>query len=180
MPRRQVNALDCECSLAYILHMNNKMERTLVVLKPDAVQRQIVGEILGRFERKGLKIVAMKMLMVDGDSAKSMYSVHTGEEFYERLVVFMTSSPVVAVVLEGLAAIDVVRSMVGPTFGPDAPAGTIRGDFGMSMRYNLIHASDSLESAGREIGVFFAPREIQDYSLDADGWIYDMTGAEPI
>ncbi|MCD6365428.1 MAG: nucleoside-diphosphate kinase [Planctomycetes bacterium] len=156
------------------------MERTLVVFKPDAVQRRIVGEILGRFERKGLKIVAMKMLTIDTPRAERMYSVHAGKEFYERLVAFMTCAPVVAVVLEGLAAVEVVRSMVGPTFGPDGQAGTIRGDFGMSRRYNLIHASDSLESAQREIDVFFAPREIQDYSSIGEAWIYDMTGPEPI
>lgn len=156
------------------------MEKTLIVLKPDTVQRQIVGEIISRFERKGLKIVAMKMLMLDIEQAKKMYAVHEGQEFYERLVAFMTSSPIIAMVIDGADAIAVTRMMVGPTFGPAAPAGTIRGDFGMSKRYNIIHASDSVKSATQEIKVFFSPDEIQDYSLQDDQWIYDMTGEKPI
>ncbi len=152
------------------------MERTLIVLKPDAVQRQLVGRIVGRFERKGLKIVAMKLLSVSRDLARRMYSVHEGKSFYDALVEFITASPVVAVVLEGAGAIGVCRTLMGPTFGPDAPGGTIRGDFGMSRRYNLIHGSDSPEAAAREIPLFFAPGELVDYELIAERWIYARSG----
>ena len=148
------------------------MEQTLIVLKPDAVQRQLVGEIVTRLERKGLKIVAMKMLTLDLARARRMYAVHEGKEFHERLIAFMTASPVVAIVAVGREAVAVVRDMAGPTFGPDAPPGTVRGDFGMSRRYNLIHASDSPDSAACEIPVFFGQDEIQDYPLDGEHWIY--------
>ena len=148
------------------------MERTLIVLKPDAVQRQLAGRIIERFERKGLKIVALKMLRVGPELARRMYSVHEGRDFYAPLVEFITASPVVALVLEGVGAISVCRSLMGPTFGPDAPAGTIRGDFGMSRRYNLVHASDSPASADHEIPLFFDESDIQDYPLDAEHWIY--------
>jgi len=156
------------------------MEQTLIVLKPDAVQRHLVGEILARFERKGLKVAALKMLTIDDQRARRMYAVHEGKEFHERLITFMTRSPVVAMVLEGMGVIEVVRAMVGPTFGPDAPAGTIRGDLGMSRRYNLIHASDSAESAGREIPTLFEPGEIQSYTFDDESWIYDTTDGRTI
>ena len=148
------------------------MERTLIVLKPDAVQRQIVGQIVERFERKGLKVVGLKMLRVDGDLARKMYSVHEDKDFYGPLVEFITASPVVAIVLEGVGAIGVCRSLMGPTFGPEAPGGTIRGDFGMSRRYNLIHGSDSPESAAREIPLFFEPGELCDYELVNVAWVY--------
>ena len=148
------------------------MEKMLVVLKPDAVHRRLVGEILVRLERKGVKIIAMKMLQVDTPRAKQMYSVHEGKDFYEPLLKFITASPVVAMVVEGVDVISVVRAMMGPTFGPDAPGGTIRGDLGMSRRYNLIHGSDSLESAQREIPIFFDEKEILDYDLIDDKWVY--------
>ena len=147
------------------------MQRTLIVLKPDAVQRQLAGQIIDRFERKGLKIVGLRMLQVDKDLARRMYSVHEGKDFYDALVEFITASPVVAMVLEGPGAIAVCRSMMGPTFGPDAPGGTIRGDFGMSRRYNLIHGSDSAESAGREIPLFFGAADLVDYELAGGVWI---------
>lgn len=156
------------------------MEQTLIVLKPDAVQRQLIGRIVARLERKGLKIVAMKMLTLDLDLARRMYAVHEGKEFYDRLIACMTASPVVAIVAVGREAITVVRDMVGPTFGPDAPAGTIRGDFGMSRRYNLLHASDSPESAAYEIPVFFGKDEIQEYHLDGEQWIYAEQEGERI
>jgi len=146
-------------------------ERTLIVLKPDAVQRQLAGRIIERFERKGLKIVGLKMLRVSPDLARRMYSVHEGKDFYAPLVEFITASPVVAIVLEGPGAIGVCRSLMGPTFGPDAPAGTIRGDFGMSRRYNLIHGSDSPASAAREIPLYFQPGELVDYDLAGGRWI---------
>lgn len=152
------------------------MERTLIVLKPDAVQRQLAGRILDRFERKGLKIVGLKMLRVDEDLARRMYSEHEGKPFHGPLVTFITASPVVAMVLEGPGAVAVCRSLMGPTFGPDAPGGTIRGDFGMSRRYNLIHGSDSPESAAREIPLFFQPGELCDYDLAVGEWVLARDG----
>lgn len=156
------------------------MERTLIVLKPDAVQRQLVGQIVSRFERKGLKIVGMKLLRVSPDLAARMYGVHEDKSFYEPLIEFITASPVVAMVLEGVGAIAVCRTLIGPTFGPDAPGGTIRGDFGMSKRYNLIHGSDSPESAGLEIPLFFAEEELADYELISGGSIYAKSDGQLI
>ena len=150
----------------------SQTQRTLVILKPDAVQRQLVGEILGRLEAKGLKIVGLKMVQISQELARRMYAVHEGKEFYEPLVEFMTASPAVTCVLEGIGAIAVVRKLVGATFCPDAEAGTIRGDLGMSRRYNLVHASDSPESAATEIPVFFSEDELMDYSLVGERWIY--------
>ena len=156
------------------------MERTLIVLKPDAVQRQLVGRIIARFEQKGLKIVAMKMAKVSQAQARAMYAAHQGKEFYRPLVEFMGASPVVAMVVEGQSAVSVVREMIGPTFGPDAPPGTIRGDLGLSRRYNLVHGSDSPESADREIGLFFQPDDISDYEMNAARWVYAEWRGEPI
>ena len=154
------------------------MERTLVVLKPDAVQRQLVGRITARFEAKGLKIAGVKMLRVTAELAREMYETHKGKDFYKPLIEFITTSPVVAMVLEGKDAIAITRAMLGPTFGPDAPAGTIRGDFAMSRRYNLVHGSDSPESAEREIPLFFEPGEIMDYELHGERWIYARLDGE--
>ena len=148
------------------------MERTLVVLKPDTICRRLIGEILSRLERKGVKITALKMMQVDTPQAKQMYSVHKGKDFYEPLLKFITTSPVIAMVVEGVDVISIVRTMMGPTFCPDAPGGTIRGDLGMSRRYNLIHGSDSPESAQREIPIFFDEKEILDYDLIDDTWVY--------
>ncbi len=148
------------------------MEKTLVVLKPDAIQRKFIGEILGRFEKRGLKFVAMRMVKVSPALAEEAYAVHKGKDFYEPLVKFVTSSPVLAMVLEGVDAIKIVRAMMGPTFGPDAPSGTIRGDMGMSRRYNLIHGSDSPESAEREIPLFFRDEDIIEYSLADEQWTF--------
>ncbi|MCK5113361.1 MAG: nucleoside-diphosphate kinase [Phycisphaerae bacterium] len=150
------------------------MEKMLVVLKPDALQRRLVGEILGRLERKGVKIAAMKMLQVDLPRAKKMYSVHKEKDFYEPLLKFITASPVIAMVAEGVDVIHIVRAMMGKTFGPDADSGTIRGDFGMSRRYNLIHGSDCPDSAAREIPIFFDEDEIIDYKLAEDTWVYSV------
>lgn len=141
------------------------MERTLVVLKPDAVGRRLIGRIVARLEDKGLKIVGLRMLAVDEPLARAMYSVHAGKDFYEPLVDFIRSGPVVALVVEGNEAIAVVRRLMGPTYGPQAEPGTVRGDFGMSRRYNLIHGSDSPESAQREIPLFFTPGDLLDYPM---------------
>lgn len=138
-------------------------ERTLILLKPDAVQRRLAGRILTRFEEKGLKIVAMKLMQISRDLAERHYAPHKGKGFFEPLVKFMTGSPVVAMILEGPSAIDVARKMMGATFGHKAEPGTIRGDFGISNQYNLVHGSDSKESADREISLFFAPKEILEY-----------------
>jgi nucleoside-diphosphate kinase len=156
------------------------MERTLVMLKPDAVQRQLVGRIIARFEAKGLKIVGMKMLRIPAKLARELYKPHKGKDFYKPLVEFITAVPVVAMVLEGKDAISVARALMGPTFGPDAPAGTIRGDFGMSRRYNLVHGSDSQASADREISLLFAPDDLLDYELLAERWIYARLNGQPL
>lgn len=148
------------------------MERTLILLKPDAVQRGLVGQILGRFEQKGLKIVAMKLMQITPELAARHYEAHKDRKFYPGLVKFMTSSPVVALALEGIDAIKICRTMMGATFGADAAPGTIRGDFGVSRSYNLVHGSDSPEAAARELGLFF-PEGLVKYDYAAVHWIYD-------
>ncbi len=149
------------------------MERTLLVCKPDAVQRGLVGAILSRFEQRGLKVAALKMIPLDEARAKKLYSVHVDKYFFEPLIEFITSSPIVAVVLEGRGAVEAARRMVGQTNSPEAQAGTIRGDWGLSQRHNLVHASDSPESAEHEIAVLFRGDEIIDYNLDTDRWTYE-------
>jgi nucleoside-diphosphate kinase len=156
------------------------VERTLVILKPDAVQRGLVGEILGRFERKGLKTVGLKMAVVDEATARTHYAVHEGKDFYEPLVAFITSGPSVLIVLEGMEAVAVVRRMIGSTFGTDAEPGTVRGDLGISRRFNLAHASDGAESAAREIALFFGAGECVAWERGQEGWIYDLSGPEPV
>jgi len=131
------------------------MQQTLVLLKPDAVERRLVGEILGRFERKGLTLTAMMLMQITPEFSKRHYAEHVSKPFYVGLEAYITSGPVVAAILEGPEAIKVVRAMVGPTNGIDAPAGTIRGDLSLSPQQNLVHASDSPESAKREIELFF-------------------------
>jgi nucleoside-diphosphate kinase len=146
-------------------------QRTLVLLKPDAVNRRLMGEIISRFERKGLKIVAMKMLHVSREMASEHYAVHRGKPFYDSLIEYITSGPVVAMVLEGDNAISVVRRMMGKTNGQEAEPGTIRGDYSMSIQNNLVHGSDSPESASREIGIFFHEDEILEYTMVDEHWI---------
>ena len=130
-------------------------ERTLVLLKPDAVRRGLVGELLGRYERKGLTIVALDLRRIDADTADRHYAEHVGKDFYPPLRAFVTSGPLVALVLEGDQAIDVVRLLHGATDGRAAAPGTVRGDLSLSNRENLVHASDSAESAARELGIWF-------------------------
>jgi nucleoside-diphosphate kinase len=156
------------------------MQRSLVILKPDAVQRGLVGQIVGRFEAKGLKLAAMKMMQISRELAERHYGVHRGKDFYPPLIDYITSAPVVVMVLEGAGAVDVVRRMMGTTFGYDAEPGTIRGDLGLSRRLNLVHGSDSPEAADKEIPLFFSPGEVLDYRRDGDGWIYDMSGPDPV
>jgi nucleoside-diphosphate kinase len=147
------------------------MERTLVIVKPDGVQRALVGEIVGRFERRGMKIVAMKMLQVSKALAEQHYAVHKGKFFYDSLVEYITSSPVVVFVLEGNEAIKVVRAMVGSTRPWEAASGTIRGDLAMMGLRNLIHASDAPETAQSEIALWFKAEEITSYTRETDRWV---------
>jgi nucleoside-diphosphate kinase len=137
---------------------DNAAERTLVLIKPDAVRRGLIGEILGRFERKGLVLEAMVLREMDADLADRHYAEHVEKPFYPPLKTFMTGGPLVAVILAGEAAIDVVRALVGATDGRKAAAGTIRGDFSLSNRENLVHASDSPDSAKRELALWFPDR----------------------
>ncbi|MCH2525316.1 MAG: nucleoside-diphosphate kinase [Dehalococcoidia bacterium] len=148
-------------------------ERTLVLVKPDGVQRGLVGTVVAVLERKGLKIVGMKMLHVSEELASRHYAAHTEKPFYKGLVSFITSSPLVALVLEGPRAVEVVRNTMGGTNPSDAAPGTIRGDFGLDIEHNIIHGSDSTESAQTEIGLFFAEDEVVDYSRNIDTWIIE-------
>jgi nucleoside-diphosphate kinase len=155
------------------------METTLIILKPDAVQRGLMGRILTRFEEKGLQIVGAKMIKISQHMAERHYESHKGKPFYEGLVKFMTSSPVLVLAIRGVGAIGISRSMMGATFGSKADAGTIRGDFGVSNSFNLIHGSDSPEAAERELEIFFEEGEILDYERPGDQWVYDMSGGDP-
>ena len=140
------------------------MERTLVLLKPDCVQRRLIGRILARFEDKGLNIIAMKMMQVTPELSKEHYAEHVQKPFYQGLEDFITSGPIVALAVEGLQAIRVVRDMLGATNGLKAAAGTIRGDFSSSMQMNLVHASDGPEAAERELGLYFQADELHPYA----------------
>ena len=156
------------------------MERTLVILKPDALQRRLIGRIIQRFEDKGFKICALKMMRISRELAERHYGQHKGKEFYEPLVNYMTGTPVVVLVLEGKNAIIISRRMMGKTFGADADPGTIRGDFAISNRFNLVHGSDSPEAAEREIALFFEPAELMDYEAGDTQWVYDWSGDAPV
>lgn len=148
-------------------------ERTFAMLKPDAVQRGLVGEILGRLERKGLRIVALKLIRVTAEQAARHYAVHEGKPFYERLVAYIQSSPVVALVLEAPDAVSQLRLLVGATRPSEAAPGTIRGDLGIDISNNLIHAGDSAENAAFEIGVYFTEQEILGYQRAGDVWLVE-------
>lgn len=160
---------------AAIAISSGNMERTLIIFKPDAVQRGLCGEILTRFERKGLQVVGMKFMKLPQQLVEKHYEPHQGKPFYPGLIKFMTSSPVVVLALEGKDVIAVARKMMGATFGSKAEPGTIRGDFGVSNSFNLIHGSDSPESAQRELGLFFKPEELFDWQPASRGWIYDLS-----
>ena len=147
------------------------MERTLLLLKPDCVQRRLVGRLISRFEDKGMNIVAMKLMRVTPELAKRHYAEHVRKDWYPMLEAFITSGPIVAAIIEGLEAIRVVREMVGATSGLHAAPGTIRGDYSSSRQMNLVHASDGPEAAAREIGIFFAPQEIQEYTPTIRPWL---------
>ena len=148
-------------------------ERTLVILKPDAVQRGLVGEIIGRLERRGLKLVALDLRTITPEVAARHYGEHQGKPFYAGLIEYITSGPVVLMVLEGPRAVEVTRATIGKTNPVDAPSGTIRGDLGLMTGRNLIHGSDAPASAEREIALFFRDREMASWERDIDRWILE-------
>jgi len=146
-------------------------EHTFIMIKPDAVQRGFIGEIISRFEKKGVKIVAMKMVAVDRALAEKHYRVHKGKPFFEPTVKYITSSPVVAMVLEGVNVIEMVRGMTGATDPQKAAIGTIRGDYGQFIGRNIIHASDGKDTAKFEINLWFSPEEIAQYTRIDETWL---------
>ena len=149
------------------------MERTLVLIKPDAMQRGLATEILGRLERRGLRIVGLKLMQVDRALAERHYGEHQGKPFFEGLVNYITACPIVAAVLEGTSAVESVRNTMGKTNPKDASPGTIRGDFGLEIGRNLVHGSDSVESAEREVNLFFQPSEVLEVKRDVDPWVFE-------
>jgi nucleoside-diphosphate kinase len=149
-------------------------ERTLVLVKPDGVQRQLVGRILARYEERGLRIVGLKLVTVDRDLAERHYAVHKGKPFFEGLVAFITSGPLVAAALEGPDAISMVRSMNGATKPVEAAPGTIRGDLAVEMGQNLVLASDSAESAAMELSIWFTADELVSYRREIDRWVLGL------
>jgi nucleoside-diphosphate kinase len=149
------------------------MERTLVLVKPDGMQRGLAGEILSRLERRGLKIVALKLVQMDEALARRHYAVHEGKPFFEGLVRYITSSPIIAAVFEGTNAVALVRNTMGATNPADAACGTIRGDLAVEIGRNLVHGSDSPENAEREIALFFRPDEIVSWHRESDRWIFE-------
>lgn len=148
------------------------MERSLVIIKPDALQRGLAGEIISRLEKKGLKIVGMKMLHMDRNRAQRHYAIHKGKAFFNDLVDFITSSPIIAIVFQGKNAVGIIRQTMGETDPAKASSGTIRGDLGIEIGHNLVHGSDSLENASGEIDLFFSADEIVNYDRELDRWIY--------
>jgi nucleoside-diphosphate kinase len=148
------------------------MQRTLIIFKPDCVQRRLVGQILQRYEAKGLRIAALKLMQVDRALGEKHYAEHRGKPFFEGLIEFITAGPVIVGVLEGNEAVSVVRSLLGATNGVAAEPGTIRGDFSISKQNNLVHGSDSEESAKREIALWFGPEELVEYSIAGSQWIF--------
>ena len=147
------------------------MERTLVLVKPDGVQRGLIGEVIGRLERRGLKLVGMKLMQVDDALARRQYGEHVDRPFFAGLVEFITSSPVVAMAWEGDNVVAAVRNTMGETNPTDSPSGTIRGDLALDIGRNLVHGSDSQESARRELDLFFSAGELLDYTRANDSWI---------
>lgn len=149
------------------------MERTLIIIKPDGVQRSLAGEIISRFERRGLRIAAMKMIWIDEPLAQEHYAVHQGKPFYEGLISYITSSPVLVMVLEGHDAIEIARRTMGATAPANAAPGTIRADFGLEIGRNLVHGSDGPQTAEREVALFFNRGEILSWERDVDRWIFE-------
>ena len=149
------------------------MERTLVIIKPDAVQRGLIGPIVTRFERRGLRIVGMKLMQIDDGLARRHYAIHEGKPFFEPLIAYITSGPVVVLVLEANGAIDMVRRTMGATKPSEAAPGTIRADFGLEVGRNLVHGSDGVETAASETELFFDRDELLSYERDTDPWIFE-------
>jgi len=147
------------------------MQRTLVLCKPDCVQRRLIGRIISRIEDKGLKIVGMKMLQVEEGLANRHYQEHTEKPFFKDLVNFITSSPIVVLAVEGINAVEVIRRIMGATNPQQAAPGTIRGDLGLGITMNLVHGSDSVQSAGRELGLFFSAEELFEFDLALESWV---------
>lgn len=148
------------------------MERTLIILKPDAVQRRLVGRIVQRFEDKGLAVAAMKLMRVSRELAERHYAVHKGKPFYPGLIDYITSGPVVVMVLAGNRCIEIARTLMGKTFGYEAAPGTIRGDFGASRSFNLIHGSDAPETARAEIELYFSADELLEFTPAGSEWVF--------
>ena len=149
------------------------MERTLVIAKPDAVQRGLIGEVIGRLERRGLKLVGMKMIQMDKDLAHEHYGVHEGKPFFDGLIAYITAAPVVVMVWEGPQAIQVVRRTMGATKPVEAAPGTLRADYGLEVGRNLVHGSDGVDTAQKEIALFFDEAELLQWDRDTDRWILE-------
>jgi nucleoside-diphosphate kinase len=149
------------------------VERTLIIVKPDAVQRGLSGEIIRRFENRGLRIVGMKFIHMSRELAGKHYAIHQGKPFYNGLIQYITSAPVIVMVLEGTQAVAVARNTIGATKPVDAAAGTIRGDLGLEVERNLVHGSDSVDNAAKEINLFFSAGELIDWTRDTDRWIFE-------
>jgi len=149
------------------------VERTLIIIKPDAVQRGLIGEIVARFERRGLRLVGMKLMQMDRDLAARHYAVHKGKSFYEPLLDYITSAPVVVMALEGTDAVKAARATIGATNPADAGAGSIRGDFGLEVGRNLVHGSDSVENGEKEVALFFGDDGLVAWGRDVDRWVFE-------
>ncbi len=153
------------------------MERTLIILKPDAIQRRLIGRLVQRFEDKGLVLGGLKLMRISRELAERHYAPHKGKAFYPGLIDYITSGPVVIMVLQGERCIEIARTLMGKTFGYEAAPGTIRGDFGASRSFNLIHGSDSPESAKTEIALYFQERELLDYAPPDRAWVFPANDA---
>ncbi len=149
------------------------MERTLILVKPDAMQRGLAFEVLGRLERRGLRLAGLRLLQVDEAMAKRHYAEHDGKPFFKGLVDYITSSPIIAAVFEGTNAVAAARQTMGSTKPTEAAPGTVRGDFGLEIGRNLVHGSDSPQSAEREIGIFFEGQPVLDWKRDTDRWVFE-------
>lgn len=147
------------------------MQQTLILLKPDCVQRRLIGSIVGRFEQKGLRLVGLKLVQASRELAEKHYAVHKGKPFYESLLQFLTSGPTVSMVWEGREAVAVARTLMGPTDGTKAPPATIRGDYAISIQNNLVHGSDSAENAAIEIALWFRPEELVSWQPIDTPWV---------
>jgi nucleoside-diphosphate kinase len=151
------------------------MERTLVLVKPDGVQRGLIGEVIGRLERRGLRLVAAKFIRVSQNLAKTHYAIHKGKPFYDGLIKYITSAPVMAMVWDGPNAVVAIRQTMGATRPTEAAPGSIRHDFALDVGRNLTHASDSVENGEKEVMLWFAPNELVDWNRDADRWIFEKS-----